>query len=65
MRENPGSGSARKAEKKERTKEVMVDKRTECAKVLFVPFHMPQEPSTVQIDDTAAITDDGDFRSRI
>lgn len=30
VKENPGSGSARKAEKNERTKEVMVDERTEC-----------------------------------
>lgn len=64
MKENPGSGSARNAEKRERTKEVTVDRRTECTYVLFVPFHIPHEPSADHVAETAAITDEEDLRSR-
>jgi len=43
--EMPGSGSARSAHKRERTKAVMVERRTLWIKVLLVPFQIPQAPS--------------------
>ena len=48
VKESPGSGSAMNAEKNDRTKEVMVDRRIEWMKVLLVPFHIPQGPSAAQ-----------------
>ena len=65
VNERPGSGSDRKAERKERINEVMVDKRIEWRKVLFVPFHIPQDPSAAHVEDIAASTADDDLRSSI
>lgn len=41
----PGSGSARRAHRRERTNAVMVERRTLWMKVLLVPFQIPQAPS--------------------
>lgn len=43
--EIPGSGRARRAHRRERTKAVTVEKRTLWMKVLLVPFQIPQAPS--------------------
>ena len=64
-KEEPGSGSARRALKSERTKDVNVDKRIECMYVLLVPFQIPQEPSDVQREDTTAIRAEGDVMLRV
>ena len=46
--ESPGSGMARTAQRRDRTNEAMVLRRTEWMKVLLVPFQIPQAPSVVQ-----------------
>ena len=43
----PGSGRASKAQRRERTKEVIVERMMEWMKVLFAPFQIPQAPSLV------------------
>lgn len=65
VNDNPGSGRARNAEKKERTNDVMVDKRIEWIYVLFVPFHRPHDPSTDQREESTASTEEADLRSRV
>ena len=64
MKESPGSGSAMIAEKKDRTKEIIVDRRIEWTQVLLVPFHIPQDPSAAHREDSTANSDEDDLRSR-
>ena len=47
-RDMPGSGRARRAQIRERVKEVIVERRMEWMNVVFAPFQTPQAPSLAQ-----------------
>lgn len=65
MKDSPGSGTARNAEKKDRTNDAIVESRIEWMYVLLVPFHRPHEPSTDQREESTASTEEDDFRSSV
>ena len=60
--DSPGSGSARRAVKRDRTNDVMVERRIECTYVLFVPFQMPHAPSTFHTADSVERIEEDDLR---
>ena len=59
----PGSGRARTAQKKDRRKEAIVEKRTPCQNVLFVPFQTPHAPSFVHKLERTAVKEDVEGRA--
>ncbi len=63
-RKRLGSGTANTAAKKERAKDVIVDRRMECTYVLLVPLKIPQTPSFCQSAERAAVREAGDLMFR-
>lgn len=63
-KEMPGSGMANNAARKDRRRDVRVDRRRECTYVLFVPFQIPQAPSVFHTLARQDRTEDDECRSR-
>lgn len=58
-----GSGRAKMAQRKDRRKEAIVENKTPCQNVLFVPFHTPHAPSFAHRLERTAVMEDVEGRA--